>query len=198
MNAALRDELLAMEAEDRRVRAALLAEGSLGDGYHPRMAEVHNRNADRLSAIIDRHGWPGRGLVGEDAARAARFVLQHAIGQPALQRRGLVLLREAAARGEASPIGVAMLEDRIAFFEGRPQRYGTQYDWDERGELAPWTIEDEAGVDERRRAVGLPPLAENTRRLREEAARDGEGPPPDWRKRRDEREAWARKVGWRA
>ncbi len=198
MNEALRDELLAMEAEDRRVRAALIAEGALGDGYHPRMAEVHNRNADRLSAIIDRHGWPGRGLVGEDAARAAWFVLQHAIGQPALQRRGLVLLREAAARGDASAIGVAMLEDRIAFFEGRPQRYGTQYDWDERGELAPWAIEDEAGVDERRRAVGLPPLAENTHRLREEAARAGEGPPRDWKKRRAEMEAWARQVGWRA
>ncbi len=198
MNEALRDELLAMEAEDRRARAALLAEGALFDGYHPRMAEVHNRNADRLSAIIDRHGWPGRGLVGEDAARAAWFVLQHAIGQPALQRRGLVLLREAAARGEASPTGAAMLEDRIAFFEGRPQRYGTQYDWDERGELAPWVIEDEAGVDERRRAVGLPPLAENTRRLREETARGGEGPPRDWQKRRAEFEAWARQVGWRA
>jgi hypothetical protein len=196
MNDALRDELLAMEAEDRRVRAELMAEGALGDGYHPRMAEVHNRNADRLSAIIEQHGWPGRGLVGEDAARAAWFVLQHAIGQPAFQRRGLVLLREAAARGDASPIGVAMLEDRIAFFEGRPQRYGTQYDWDERGELAPWTIEDEAGVDERRRAVGLPPLAENTRRLREQAA--GEEPPRDWKKRRDEMEAWARQVGWRA
>lgn len=126
MNDALRDELLAMEAEDRRVRAALLAEGVLGDGYHPRMAEVHNRNADRLSAIVEQHGWPGRGLVGEDAARAAWFVLQHAIGQPAFQRRGLVLLREAAARGDASPIGVAMLEDRIAFFEGRPQRYGSR------------------------------------------------------------------------
>jgi uncharacterized protein DUF6624 len=198
MNEALRDELLAMEAEDRRVRAELIAEGLLGDGYHPRMAEVHNRNADRLSAIIDRHGWPGHSLVGEDAARAAWFVLQHAIGQPALQRRGLVLLREAAARGDASPIGPAMLEDRIAFFEGRPQRYGTQYGWDESGELAPWTIEDEAGVDERRRAVGLPPLAENTRRLREQSARDGEAPPRDWKRRREEMEAWARQVGWRA
>jgi hypothetical protein len=198
MNDALRDELLAMEEEDRRVRAALLAEGSLFDGYHPRMAEVHNRNADRLSAIIDRHGWPGRGLVGEDGARAAWFVLQHAIGQPALQRRGLVLLRQAAARGEASAVGVAMLEDRIAFFEGRPQRYGTQYDWDERGELVPWAIEDEAGVDERRREVGLPPLAENTRRMREATARAGEGPPRDWKKRREEMEAWARQVGWRA
>jgi hypothetical protein len=79
MEDVLRNGLLAMQAEDRRVRAELLADGSLGDGYHPRMEEVHRRNAARLTEIIAGHGWPGRGLVGEDGARAARFVLQHTI-----------------------------------------------------------------------------------------------------------------------
>lgn len=90
-----------------------------------------------------------------------------------------------------------MLHDRICFFEGRPQRYGTQYDWNESGELAPWLIEDEAGVDERRRALGLPPLADNTRRIREGTARDGEKRPPDWKERQRQFEAWAKSVGWR-
>lgn len=49
----LREELLATEAEDRRVRAELAADGSLFDGYHPRMAEVHRRNAGRLAAPAD-------------------------------------------------------------------------------------------------------------------------------------------------
>ena len=48
MNIDLRDQLLAMEAEDRRMRAELVADGSLGDGYRP-----------------------GRSLVGEDVAHAA-------------------------------------------------------------------------------------------------------------------------------
>jgi hypothetical protein len=196
MNAALRGELLGLAEEDRRVRAELAAAGALFEGYHPRMAEVHARNAARLTAIIDRHGWPGRGLVGEEGARAAWLVLQHAIGNPALQRRGLALL-QAAARGEVPAAEVALLHDRICFFEGRPQRYGTQYDWNEDGELAPWTIEDEAGVDERRRAVGLPPLAENTRRVREGTARDGDRPPRDWKERHRRFVEWARSVGWR-
>src|SRR5438309_8926559 len=88
----LREELLAMAAEDQRVRAELAADGSLFDGYHPRMAEVHRRNGDRLAAILDRHDWPGRGLVGEDGAAAAWLILQHAIGDPPLMRRGLELL----------------------------------------------------------------------------------------------------------
>jgi hypothetical protein len=196
MEDVLRNELLAMEAEDRRVRAELLADGSLGDGYHPRMEEVHRRNAARLTEIIEERGWPGRGLVGEDGAHAAWFVLQHAIGNPALQRRGLQLLREAVAAGEAPAGQAAYLEDRICFFEGRPQRYGTQYDRDENGELNPHPVEDPAGVDERRRAVGLGPLADNTRRLREEA-RSGEGPHPDWAEHRRKFLAWCREVGWR-
>ena len=37
MNDALRDELVAMAEEDQRVRAELASDGSLFDGYHPRM-----------------------------------------------------------------------------------------------------------------------------------------------------------------
>jgi hypothetical protein len=125
------------------------------------------------------------------------LIVQHAIAHPQLQRRGLLLLQEAAARGEVPAAEVALLHDRICFFEGRPQRYGTQYDWTENGELAPWQIEDEAGVDERRRAVGLPPLAENTRRIRENAARDGDERPHDWQEQQRKFVEWTRMVGWR-
>ncbi len=36
-NEDLRSELLTMAADDNRVREELLAEGSLHEGYHPRM-----------------------------------------------------------------------------------------------------------------------------------------------------------------
>jgi hypothetical protein len=197
VNDALRHDLLNMAAEDRRVRAELLADGSLGEGYHPRMEEVHRRNAAALTAIIQGHGWPGHSLVGEDGAKAAWLVLQHAIGEPALQRRGLVLLREGVAAGEVPAWQAAFLEDRIRFFEGRPQVYGTQYDWDETGELSPHPVEDPAGVDERRHAVGLGPLGENTRRMRVDTAGSREGPPADRAGHRREFLAWCRQVGWR-
>lgn len=149
----LAQELLAMAAEDEAVRAELVADGSLFEGYHSRMAEVHRRNAKRLDAIIDAHGWPGRVLVGEDASQAAFLVLQHAIGSPAVMRRGLPLVQAAAMDGDVDPVQVAMLEDRILSFEGKPQRYGTQFDWDEDGLLNPLPIADPADVDARRRAV---------------------------------------------
>jgi hypothetical protein len=190
----LRAELLAMAAEDQRVRAGLAADGSLFDGYHPRMAEVHRRNAARLAAILDCHAWPGPSLVGADGADAAWLVLQHAIGDPPLMRRGLALLRQTP--GVVAPAQLAMLEDRVRAFEGRPQRYGTQYDWDEHGQLSPLPIEDPDRVDERRRSVGLGPLDENTRRVRESTAGAAERPPAGWAERQRRKRDWERSAGW--
>jgi hypothetical protein len=187
-----------MAEEDERVRTELAADGSLYDGYHPRMENVHRRNATRLNAILDAHGWPGRTMVGADGAHAAWILAQHAIGCPVLQRRALQLLRTAAAHGEATVLEVAMLEDRVRVSEGRLQRYGTQYDWDRDGLLSPLPIEDPDHVDERRRAVGLSPLAECTRLRRERAAHSRETPPADWRARRAQMDEWFRMAGWRS
>jgi hypothetical protein len=197
MELELARELAEMAEEDQRVRAELAWDVHLFRGYHPRIAEVHSRNAERLGEVIELHGWPGRTLVGDRGARAAWLILQHAIAFPQLMRSGLELMREAAARREASAAEVAVLEDRIRVLEGRPQMYGTQYDWDDHGEMSPLPIEDAGKVDERRLAIGLPRLGEGTRRVREGALAVGERPPADLGQRRQESETWARMVGWR-
>jgi hypothetical protein len=192
---ALAAELVAMAEEDQRVRGELLAEGVLFNGYHRRMAEVHHRNAVRLAALMKEMGWPGRSAVGRDAADAAWLVLQHSIGDPAVMRRGLELLRSLPP-GEVDPIQLAMLEDRVRTFSGLTQIYGTQFDWDERGEMQPRPIEDAARVDERRAAIGLPPLAEKLAEIRDTLRHDGEMMPVDAAERRREIDAWERSVGW--
>jgi len=192
----LREELLTMAAEDGAVRERLIADGALFDGYNPLMAIVHRRNGDRLAEMVDAHGWPGRSLVGDDGADAAWLVLHHAIGDPALQRRCLPMLEEAAACGDVPAWHPATLLDVIRFHERRPQVYGTVFDWDDSGEMAPWHIEQPDGVDERRAAAGLPTLAEQTASVREAAAAEGDLPPADLAARRHEADAWARSVGW--
>ena len=193
MKIELTQRLSDMAEEDQRVRAELAATGELFQGYHPRMAEVHRRNAQELEAIIEMYGWPGKSLVGDDGANAAWLILQHAIGNPELQRKCVPVLREAIARGEMEPAHAAYLEDRICFFERRPQRYGTQFDWDKNGQMSPWLLEDPGKVDEHRRSVGLAPLAE---RIAEVRKGTHEAKPPDFEKRQEEMEAWAKTVGW--
>ncbi|HEU4558436.1 MAG TPA: DUF6624 domain-containing protein [Longimicrobium sp.] len=193
----VRSELLGMAAEDLRVREELARDGTLFGGYHPRMREVHERNAARLLAILDEHGWPGRSRVGAKAADAAWLVLQHAIGNPPLQHRGLEMLRKAAEDGEVPALQVAMLEDRIRCFEGKGQRYGTQFDWDERGLMSPLPLDDEETVNARRAEVGLIPLPDEIRRHRLAVAESGERPPPDLAAYRRDRDEWLRSTGWR-
>ena len=193
----MREELIGMAAEDGAVRRQLVEDGTLFDGYNPLMAIVHRRNGDRLAEIVDAYGWPGVPMVGEDGADAAWLVLKHAIGDPALQRRCLPLLQQAALRSEIPAWQPATLLDGIRFHEGRPQVFGSMFDWDESGEIGPWQIEELDGVDARRAAVGLPPLAEQVASVREGLSREGESRPADPVGRRRQAEEWARSVGWR-
>jgi hypothetical protein len=159
------------------------------------MQAVHEENAAVLDGVMTNHGWPASPLVGEDGAEAAWLVAQHAIGLPAFQRRCLDALQAAARRGDAPAWQAAMLLDRVCVMEGRPQVYGTSFDWDEQGLMNPLPIEDADDVDERRACVGLPPLAEAIARHRAEAV--NEPKPDDLDERRRQFDAWARRVGWR-
>ncbi len=194
----IRSELLEMAERDLRLRSELAADGSLFQDYHPRMRAVHDANAARLQSILDSLGWPGERQVGREAAEAAWLIVQHAIAQPALQRRALELLQEAVQRGDAPALHAAMLKDRIRTLEGKPQPYGTQLDWDADGQLSPLPIEDPAAVDTRRQEIGLPPLEQSVLVQRAAAAQENERPPADWSARQQEMEAWCRQVGWRA
>ena len=159
INEKLRQELLSLAEQDHRMRETLAAEGVLGEGYHPGMETIHKRNAAQLRAVIEQFGWPSSKVVADDGAEAAWLIAQHAIGEPDFQRYCLQALRGAASSGGASLRHVAMLEDRIRMFEGRPQVFGTQLEPDEDGMPRPYLIEDPDGVEERRRAVGLEPLS---------------------------------------
>lgn len=194
-NELLRQEILAMAENDLSVRQELVTEGSLANhGYHPRMEAVHKRNAARLAGIIERHGWPGESLVGEDGAKAAWLVAQHAIGNPPFMRKCLFLLKQAASGNEVPQWQAAMLEDRIRMYEGRPQVYGSQFQPNENGEFVPYTIENPETINERRHSVGLNTLEEKISELREQSAREKVPLPPNWE---EEYERWLRRVGWR-
>ncbi len=197
MNEALQAELLAIADHDERVRAELASTGELFDGYNARMAAVQKRNAENIERIIKEYGWPGSSLVGDEGAEAAWLVLQHAIANPELQRTCLPLLKKAAEIGEVPAVQVAYLEDRICCFEGRPQRYGTQFDWDVNGTLSPHPLQDPKRVDHYRESVGLGTLSENTQEMRLRAAAEGQEQPRDFHERQKEKDAWARSVGWR-
>lgn len=109
-------------------------------------------NLIAVENILAAQGYPSVSSVGQDASSAVWLVIQHA--DLDTQERFLPQLEEAAARGDILPGYIAALKDRIDVREGRPQKYGTQYDAD--GKLYP--LLDAQMVDQWRAEVGLPPL----------------------------------------
>jgi hypothetical protein len=155
----LRSELLSLRETDLRAREELLAANQLGGPYHPRMEAVHVANAARLRELIAEHGWPAEDIAGKDGAEAAWLIAQHAIGEPQFMKQALQLLRACAEQGQVPLWHVAYLEDRIALYEGRPQRFGSQYIDDPRDGLPrPWTLADAEHVNDLRASVGLAPM----------------------------------------
>lgn len=177
MDEKLRDEILrrAREDQDSRFRAIeLTRDHPPGEPFTgaaleavERMRAVDAENTAWMRGVLHEAGWPGRSLVGHEAANMAWLLVQHADADPAFQRECLDLLGAAAEAGEASASDLAYLTDRVLRSEGRPQRYGTQFTQGPNG-LEAQPIEDPEHVDERRASVGLGPLAEYARLMRRE------------------------------
>jgi hypothetical protein len=150
---ALRAELRGRAAADQAAR--LGDDGSL-------VIKIDTENLKWLRGVIDQHGWPGAALAGEDGASAAWLIAQHADMDRAFQRRCLDLMTEAAGAGQVDPRELAYLTDRVLLAEGKPQEYGTHVVRAGRG-YQPAELRDPDGVDQRRAAASLQPLAEYLR-----------------------------------
>ncbi len=101
-----------------------------------------------------------------DGAHAAWLLVQHADRDPAFQKECLEKMKQGVSRGEVSAKDVAYLVDRVAVAENKKQVYGTQFKGKGK-EMMPQPIEDEQHVDERRKSVGLPSMAEYKKQMDE-------------------------------
>lgn len=151
-----------MRDADQRVRGAALQ----ATNFHGILA-VDSRRLARLKEIVDQHGWPGKSLVGEDGAKAAWLLVQHATQDPDFMKRCRGLMERAVRRGEASSVDYAWLVDRVRLQQGKGQLYGTQFIQDSKGRLVLQPLKDPEEVDKRRLEMGLGPLAEYEAQLRE-------------------------------
>ena len=190
------EQIVKLKQADDNLRAKLLKEESLFEGYHPEMQALHNRNAEALQQIIETIGYPSPAKVGKEASEAAWLIIQHAIGKPEFMKRSAALLQEAVQQKQADPVHLAYLQDRIAFFEGRVQLYGTHFDWDEKGDMNLYQVDDLSKVNDRRKALGMSPLKEHIKDIQNKVTNEMQGLPIDYQKRKLEFEKWRKTVGW--
>ncbi|MEU7280241.1 DUF6624 domain-containing protein [Streptomyces sp. NPDC045431] len=153
--AALAEELTAMAAADHQ---ASVHANSDDPAEQLAWRRLTARHGDRLREIMDAYGWPTAERVGEDAARAAWLIAQHADRQLDVQRRALQLMERAVEAGAAGVRELAFLRDRTLVNEGRKQIYGTQIAGVKDGAPVPWPCEEPERMDELRAEVGIEPF----------------------------------------
>lgn len=166
IDSTLRAELIRLAQEDQQGREAIpraIAENDTA--FLKRMIAGDSARTTRLKAIVEEHGWPGPDLAGKDGASAAWLLLQHSPDN-AFQERLLPILEREAAVGRLHAGNVATLTDRVLVHLGKPQRYGSSFSMKD-GRMVADPIDDLEGLDARRAAVGLPPMAEYVKLLAE-------------------------------
>ncbi|WP_053842063.1 DUF6624 domain-containing protein [Xanthomonas graminis] len=159
----LRQELLARVEKDQAVRQKVIAEGAGGSWEHT--VPVDRDNTAWLKKVVMEKGWPTKSMVGEDGSKAAFLIAQHATLDPTFQEQVLAQMQAALAQKEADPADFALLKDRVLLHQGKPQRYGTQFGTDPDGTMFLDNTQDLDGLDARRQAMGLPPIADYKKAL---------------------------------
>lgn len=162
-------ELAAMGAIDQEIRFRFLAlrkdatpaeRAKLDEIWSRDYAPFDQRNTARLKEMLAGRGWFTPSEVGHRTSDAAFHIVQHS-GDLPLMKSVLEKMQSLRGTDEFGGQEYAMLYDRVATMEHRPQRYGTQgTDCDGTRYVRPADLEDPDGVDRRRAEMGLQPMAE--------------------------------------
>lgn len=116
--------------------------------------ETDSINLFRIKNILDERGWLGSDVIGNQGNSTLFLVIQHADLETQLEY--LPMMREAVKQGNASASSLALLEDRVALRQGKPQIYGSQVGRNaETGQYYVSPLIEPEKVNERRAEVGL-------------------------------------------
>jgi hypothetical protein len=159
----LQQRLRSMARRDQAVRTAKYVSNTAAEALVKEQEQVDIQLTAELKAIVANKGWPTIPLVGLQASEDAALILTHSRDRD-FQRAMIPRLRQLREQGEILGSSIAAIVDKLLLSEGKPQRFGTQFEFaDGKGRMFP--VEDPAHLDERRAKYLLPPIAEYKRVL---------------------------------
>jgi hypothetical protein len=154
----LRQELQERFAADQRARKDYLA-APHDPAVARRVDQLDAQNLDWLKALVRDRGIPTAEQVGENGLKWAWLLIQHADRDPGFQATVLPMFVKRYEAGELSGDDIARLTDRILLAQGKPQRFGTQFNWWS-GQFERRQANEIAEIDAHRRELGLMPLTD--------------------------------------
>ena len=163
----LREELLAMCEADQKARLECVKGNA--EEQMKCLVEIDKTidepNTKRLEQIFRQYGFPTAQTVGRDGVDAFLLLLQHS-NSDALREKSLKPIERAFKRKEISPSDFAGFVDRLPDHQNKPQIYGSNFDL-KNGKFVMSRTKDIKNLDKRRKKIGLPPIAEYIKMMKE-------------------------------
>lgn len=122
-------------------------------------------NTKRITEIANTSGFPTAKAVGVDGVKAFMLVLQHS-DSIALRLKCKAGIERAFKEKVLTPNEYTNFVDRLLVKQGKPQIYGSNFD-SKGGKLVMSKTIDVKNLDKRRKAIGLPPIAEYVKMMKE-------------------------------
>ncbi len=113
-----------------------------------------------LDSVLNRYGYPGYDLIGEAGESNFWVMVQHCDFDPDFQEAVLAQLKSQIAIKNANPSHFGLLTDRVRKNRGKPQLYGTQVDYNDKGQAYIKSLENRTEVNTRRKELGMELLEE--------------------------------------
>lgn len=129
-----------------------------GEGQFRWIDSLYEENKQLVFGILEKCGIPTKKEVGEQGMMGLFYTLQHMF-QPRLRILYYPVIKQCVERGDLKKRCLAMMEDRMMRDFGKKQLYGTQLVKQDSTEV--WTLyklRDPTQLNQRRKAVGMPPI----------------------------------------
>ena len=152
----LRSELQRRFEIDQQERQRLVA-NPRDRAVVERVRRMDRENLAWLKERVNDQGIPTVAQVGESGVHWIWLLVQHADDDPHFQLSVQPIFVQRQAAGELPADDLARLTDRLLLAAGKPQRYGTQFDWFS-GKFKPKGVVNLADIEVNRRALDLMPL----------------------------------------
>lgn len=168
-NKKLQQKILKMSSLDQKERKQFM-NSSQDKKLAKRIYDCDTKNIVEAKNIIKKYGWPTFELIGKRASNAFWLLVQHSDRDLGFQKKCLALLEKAVGDEQAHPKNLAFLTDRILSAEGKKQKFGTQFMF-ENGRAVVKPVQDRKNLNKIRIKHGLNTIEERTKEINKEYAK---------------------------
>ena len=168
----LSESLTKMVDRDQEVQNLIMTNGGKDkvklDSLNSLKKEIFITNYKNIKSIYEDIGYPSISRYGKENSYNYWLLVQHCDNDVVFQENVLNKMKKLLRKSDVNKKNYAYLYDRVMKNKGAKQLYGTQFTYlPPNYEPLVLNIEDSINVDKRRKEIGLEPLADYIKSMKE-------------------------------